>query len=197
MIGMSMLNYKSAYGHLPLPAARPPDDRSGLSWRLMIYPYVESETDYRRFKHDEPWDSPANRQVWEGIWVPRPYAPVEASRESRDSTMRVFVGGGSVFEWDRPTYLKRPNVEQGVFISDNHAETILIVEATEPVLWVKPQELDYSPAEPLPELGHPTRNVFIAAMADGSVRPVRKTIDESVLRALITRSGGERLPPDW
>jgi hypothetical protein len=31
----------------------------------------------------------------------------------------------------------------------------------------------------------------------GRPRPVRKDIDEAVLWALVTRSGGEQLPADW
>jgi len=80
------------------------------------------------------------------------------------------------------------------------------VEAGEPVPWAKPADLGYDPASPLPSLGagftkpiHFLRREirrnpgFVACFADGTTRFIRMSTDESVLRAVITRNGGERV----
>jgi hypothetical protein len=75
--------------------------------------------------------------------------------------------------------------------TDGASNTILIVEAAEAVPWTKPDELAYALDRPLPSLGGQRGDGFLAAFADGSVRLLPKGIEESTLRALITRDGGE------
>jgi hypothetical protein len=71
------------------------------------------------------------------------------------------------------------------------------VEADDRVPWTKPQELTYSPQKPLPALGGHYNGDFLVALADGSVRIVRKTTSETAIRAAITANGGEIPPSDW
>ena len=75
-IGLAMHGFHDANGAFP-PAAwgakaqwdnKPDPDTGrpkagGLSWRVAILPYIEQQALYLRFKHDEPWDSPANKQL--------------------------------------------------------------------------------------------------------------------------------------
>jgi hypothetical protein len=76
---------------------------------------------------------------------------------------------------------------------DGTSNTLMIVEAGEAVPWTKPEELIYLPDKPVPKLGGLFRDGFHACYADGSVQHISKEIfkDEPVLRALITRNGGE------
>jgi hypothetical protein len=82
-------------------------------------------------------------------------------------------------------------------ITDGAANTILLVEADDRVPWTKPQELPYASGQPLPKLGGHFHGAFLVAMADGSVKIVRKTTSEKAIRAAITANGGEIPPPDW
>src|SRR5207249_937606 len=78
---------------------------------------------------------------------------------------------------------------------DGTSNTLLVVEARDAVPWARPDELEYNPKGPLPQLGHPSRGGdFNAAMADGSVRSVSGSLPEATLRALITANGGEVIP---
>ncbi|HEV3385870.1 MAG TPA: hypothetical protein VG097_13720, partial [Gemmata sp.] len=89
---------------------------------------------------------------------------------------------------------------------DGLSNTLLVVEAGDPVPWSKPSELLYDPDGPLPRLGAGyvkpihflCREVswhkgFAACFADGSCRFVRSTVDERLIRTVITRNGGERV----
>ena len=84
-----------------------------------------------------------------------------------------------------------------VSIQDGPANTILLVEADDRVPWTKPQELPYAAQQPLPQLGGHFHGDFLVALAEGSVRIVRKTTSEKAIRAAITANGGEIPPPDW
>jgi RNA polymerase sigma factor (sigma-70 family) len=76
-------------------------------------------------------------------------------------------------------------------IPDGTSNTILIVEAGNPVPWTKPEDLHYADDEPLPELGGLFPNVFHAAFADGAVHTLTKNYNEKQLRNAITANGGE------
>ncbi|MGH7173828.1 MAG: DUF1559 domain-containing protein [Gemmataceae bacterium] len=75
-------------------------------------------------------------------------------------------------------------------LPDGTANTILIVEAGNPVPWTKPEDLHYAEDEPLPELGGLFPNVFHAAFADGAIHTLTKNYSEKQLRYAITANDG-------
>jgi hypothetical protein len=76
------------------------------------------------------------------------------------------------------------------------SKTLLVVEAAEPVPWTKPEDLPYSPDQPLPKLGGLfIKKGFRVMMADGSIRWMLVDTDENAIRAIITWNGGE--PVKW
>ena len=76
-------------------------------------------------------------------------------------------------------------------LTDGTSNTILAVEAKRDVPWTKPEDIPFDLNGPLPELGGFMQNGFNAAFADGSVRFISKSMSPTVLKALITRAGGE------
>jgi hypothetical protein len=83
-------------------------------------------------------------------------------------------------------------------IKDGLSNTILVVEAGEPVEWTKPDDLVASAGKPFPPMGglKLRGEVFGVLMADGSVRHLKLDTPVDKLRALITHSGGENVTPD-
>jgi len=72
------------------------------------------------------------------------------------------------------------------------SKTLLVVEAAEPVPWTKPEDLPYSPDQPLPKLGGLfIKKGFRVMMADGGTRWLPDDIDEKTIRAMNTWNGGE------
>jgi prepilin-type N-terminal cleavage/methylation domain-containing protein len=193
-IALAVHNYNDAYqGRLPAHAIYSKDGRTPLlSWRVAILPFVEANDLYRQFRLDEPWDSEHNKKLIP--LMPKVYLAPNAppTKEPGLTYYQVFVGGGAV--WNKgpvPPGLPRTFV-------DGTANTILIAEAGEPVIWTKPDDLKYDPAKPLPKLGNAwNRAGSLVAMGDGSVRMVAPTVTEKTLRAAITAAGGETLGPDW
>ena len=75
-------------------------------------------------------------------------------------------------------------------IFDGTSNTILAVEARRDIPWTKPEDLPFDPGR-LSELGGYNANGFNAVFADGAVRFLSNTVNPTVLKALITRDGGE------
>jgi hypothetical protein len=69
----------------------------------------------------------------------------------------------------------------------------MIVKAGTAVPWSKPDDLVYDPDQPLPELSDDPTETIRAAFFDGSAHMLKRNRNESMLRALITRNGGETI----
>jgi Protein of unknown function (DUF1559) len=184
-VALGLHNYHSANNSFPPVSQKTKDGRPGLSWRVAILPYVEQDYLFRQFKLDEAWDSPTNKRLAQQM--PAIYAPVDAPGGNQ-THMRLFVGKGAIFQ-----PLKNLKLQE---ITDGTANTILFVESTTPVLWTQPDELPFDPQAALPALGMPQNDYFIVAMADGSVKPVKKSIKPEKIKAAITAQGNEMVDLD-
>jgi hypothetical protein len=189
-IVLAMHNFNDATGNLPAHAIYSKDGKPLLSWRVAILPYIEQDQLYKEFRLDEPWDSEHNKKLIPKM--PQIYvSPKSTANEPGRTHYQVFVGGGA--PWQRGA--AGPNIPR-TFV-DGTSNTIMIAEAGEAVPWTKPDDLPYDPAKPLPKLGLTVDKSFLVAMADGSVRWVKRSVTEKTLRAAITAAGGEILGPDW
>ena len=185
-----MLNYHDTYGTLPPHAVYGKDGKPLLSWRVLILPFIEQDTLYKKFRLDEPWDSPHNLALLPEM--PKMYGRYDgrSTREPYTTFYQVFVGEGAAFDGPRGMKLSED-------FPDGTSNTILMVEAGEAVPWTKPEDLPYARDEPLPSLGGLFVNTIRTALADGSVHFFKRETSEETIRAAITRNGGDSLGPDW
>jgi RNA polymerase sigma factor (sigma-70 family) len=192
-ISLAMHNYyaQSKTNSFPASAILSKDGKPVLSWRVRLLPYLGQQALYDKFDFDKPWLSPHNKALVDQI--PEVFAPVIKKDEPKGSTYyQVFVGPGAFCEGDLGT-----NFES---ITGGTANTLMVVEAAKPVPWTKPEDLSFDKDKPLPKLGGQFERGFHAAFADGSVLFISKTINDKLLRALITRIGvtprNGVIPPD-
>lgn len=195
IIGLAMHNSIDVNGGqlLPRGAITSKDGRPLLSWRVALLPYVEQDGLYRQFHLDEPWDSPHNQALIP--LMPKVYAHPAANASVTAQGMthyRAVTGPQSAFE---PRLGQAPRFPMN--ITDGTVNTILAAEATDPVIWTKPDELDIRPGAPLPRLGLTPGKPFQVLMWDGSVRTVSPKVSPATLQAAMTANGGEILGPDW
>jgi hypothetical protein len=172
------------FSRQPRPSNAPADKPGEplLSWRVALLPFLGQEKLYREFKLDEPWDSEHNQKLL--ARMPAVYAaPGVRTRKPYLTYYQAFVGRGAAFEGPRGMRIAE--------FQDGTSCTLLLAEAASPVPWTKPEDLAYDPAKPLPRLGGLYGEGFNAGFCDGEVRFIRRGIDEQMLRALITRAGGE------
>ena len=196
-IGLALHHYHQDHGRFPPAVVYSPDGRPLHSWRVLILPYMDQQALYQKFRLDEPWDSPHNRELL--ARRPSAYDPVGVAVGRTMTYSQVFNGVGTVFEG-------RDGVAMGD-IRDGTHETLAVVEAWEPVPWTRPIDLPYVSDAQLPPLGgvfqtskrpydaHGTDG-FTTLFADGTVRYLKKKMPETTLRKLITRDGGERISAD-
>ncbi len=154
--------------------------KSKLSWRVAILPYMEQSDLFYRFNRSEPWDSSANKPLSQTVVMPYTDADSPLDPTTR---LRCFYGNGAMFDVQQRIGL--------VGIMDGTSNTIMYVEGAEKVTWSQFNEYKFDPNGPLPALGHPKRDTFSAVFVDGSVRQIRKTINPTTLKALITRAEGD------
>ena len=190
-IALAMHNYNSAYNHFPPTAIADAQGRPLLSWRVAILPFIEQQALYNQFKFDEPWDSPHNRALI--ARMPPTYAcpsePVPAGAGT--TTYQVPAGPGALFD-----DAANPEGVQLKDVLDGTSNTLMVVESSRPVPWTKPDDLPVGgPGQPLPPFGSRHPGGYDAAFADGSVRFLKSNVSPAVLRALITRDGGEVVAP--
>ena len=95
--------------------------------------------------------------------------------------LKVFTGKGTPFE-------------DGVRVSiatgypNGTSESLLFVEAGDPIPWTKPEDIPYDAADP-PRLRGLFRDGFRACVVGGSYRYVRYDEAEAVLRTAVVRTG--------
>jgi Protein of unknown function (DUF1559) len=169
-----------------------------LSWRVHLLPQLGEDALYKQFKMDEPWDGPNNKKLLSQM--PMVYGTFEARRKAGEGKTyyRGFSHQGAMFE-KPPAPGQQPPTIRMADVQDGVSNTILVIEAGEPVEWTKPDDIDWSPGKPRPALGYApdTWQFFTVLTADGRTRQVSKLIPDNVLRLLITRNDGQAIPAGW
>jgi hypothetical protein len=190
-LGIALHNYHDANGRFPPAYVVDKAGKPLYSWRVLILPYIEQDAIYKKWKLDEAWDSPNNKPLSDlAIKVFN-----DPAREASNKTpYRVFYGNGAMFDAGKPGPMAGGTRLQDV--TDGTSNTFMVMDAREEVPWAAPQELPFDPKKPLPPLGAPGRQLFLALMGDGSVRAIAHGLAEETLKAYITRNGGEVIPPD-
>ena len=190
-IGLAMHNYHSAHNAFPAAYSAGPDGKPLLSWRVHILPYLEQKALYDEFHLDESWDSPHNKGLvarMPPVYV-CPSGGRAVAREGR-TTYLTPRGPATSFPGARAIKIQE--------ITDGTSNTILVVDAGDSaaVAWTKPDDWEV-PADLAPRgpFGHHLAGTNFA-FADGSVRFIKETVAPQILKALLTRDGGEVVSSD-
>jgi hypothetical protein len=157
------------------------DGKPLLSWRVAILPFIEGDTLYKTFDLTEPWDGPNNKKLIEKM--PKVFAPARGKAKAGETFYRTFTGKDALFGEKGPNF-KLSEIPDGL------SKTALVVEAGDPVIWTKPDDLPFDPKKPLPKLGGVFDGEFHLLLCDGSVIRVKKGYDEKELKNLVTANDG-------
>jgi hypothetical protein len=183
-IAIALHNYNDTNGDLPANVWFK-DKKPLLSWRVQILPFIEQDHLYKKFKLDELWDSENNKKLIDKI--PDLYVPVRGKADRGTTFYQVFTGKHGLFAPGA-----RPSVAT---IPDGSSNTFLVAEAAKPVIWTKPDDMEFD-GKKVPALGGMFDGRFHAAMGDGSVNRFRKDVAADTLKILIDPADGTVPPQD-
>lgn len=179
-IGLALHNYHDTNGALPPVAIVDKKGKALLSWRVAILPYIEQDNLYKQFKLDEPWDSEHNLKLAQ-VNIKTFMIPAQKNFKPGHTNYRVFYGNGALFDLVKGTSFNQ--------ITDGLSNTWMVVESEESVPWTKPDDFEFDPKKPLPQLGKFFQGGFNVLYGDGSVRFFKK--QPKMAKEMITRAGGE------
>lgn len=159
-----------------------------MSWRVMILPYLDDpDRIHEQIKMGEPWDSEHNRKF--ANKMPKVYQLPNKANDGR-TYYQVLRGPESMF----------PDVAMDVKLidlTDGPRNTLLVVEAAEPVQWMRSEDLGFrikTTGYSGQSLGnHWGDDTFHAAFADDRVRRLPRSINPMTLQGMITRNGNEKI----
>jgi hypothetical protein len=194
-IGLAIHNYIHRHDSFPPAYTQDKAGKPLLSWRVLILPYIEQDALYKEFHLDEAWDSPHNKALI--AKMPATYrCPSENDDLAGQGKTRYLAprGKATIFPGTETVKLRD--------VTDGTSNTIMVIETgdAKAVVWTKPDDWEVDP-EPS------TAGVFSnhtgvrgsgsdIGYADGSVHFLYETISPRLLRALLTRNGGEVISPD-
>ncbi len=186
-LGLATHNFHDVNNGLPARYTVDEDGEPLHSWRVLLLPYLEHAALYEQIRLDEPWDSEWNSQFHDQM-------PIVYARPGGDPSEGCFY---SCVADKRAAFQPATSANQlkgahFASVTDGTSNTLLFVERNEPVCWMDPtadltlEEFLENAADPQYFAGG--SNV---GMCDGSVRFVSETVDPDVLKAMVTRDGGE------
>jgi hypothetical protein len=184
-IGLAGHNYHAAYNQMANNIYSK-DGKTLLSWRVHLLPYIEETPLFNEFKLDEPWDSEHNKKLI--ARMPKVYAPIRVKAEPGQTFYRGFDGPGAAFESG-----KRLRIPAS--FPDGTSNTAWVVEAGQPVVWTKPDDLRFDPQKDLPKLGGLFEGEFHVLTVDGAVHRAKKDFDPQTFKLMVTSADGHVIAP--
>jgi Protein of unknown function (DUF1559) len=205
-IALAFHNYYSTNGRFPAPVLYGgATGKMPYSWRVAILPYLEQQEMYNQYNFDEPWDGPSNRKLVDKMPTVYSHPGADGGPSSHiNASYFVFTGKGTALSPSSNAGAaggiggagSGPTGPTFSDITDGTSNTILAVEAKREIPWTKPEDIPFDPNGPVPELGNFSPDGFNTVFADGAVRFISKKVSPTVLKALITRAGGEVVSTD-
>ena len=204
-LGLALLNYESTYGCLPPAYVADAQGKPLYSWRVLLMAELD-RTDgwigdefWKKFRFDEPWDSPSNR-AFHSIRPSSLFCPSDPEAAERGFTsILAVVGPGTLFPGEG---------ESGRLadVRDDPNSTLMLVESANAAIhWMEPRDLDWNamsfrvndPSRPSISSKHPSgayRGAH-AVTANDMVRSLREDRSLESIKAMLLIDDGAKVEP--
>jgi hypothetical protein len=208
-IGLAMHNFHDVYKSFPPAVIFGPDGKPWHSWRVLILPFVEQAQLYGRYRFDEPWDGPHNKELLREM--PAIYHdPVYSGAQDTFTHYAAITGPGTAFPLEprKPTaYGSTRGLTAAMAGFRNFLDgtsNILLVGSVSPerkIPWMKPEDVTWN--DNFPGMGQPGgfaapykargHAVGIFLRGDGSVTAIRDDVSPADWRNLWQVADGHPL----
>jgi len=188
-LGIAMHNYHDTFRSFPAAYNSDAAGKPLLSWRVHLLPFLEEQALYVRFRLDEPWDSPHNREL---IAQMPALFQAPGSKAPPGKTNYLGVRGEEMtFIAPKPAETRPAGSRLADFL-DGTSNTMMIVEAGDAlaVEWTRPADYEPDETQPLQGLVGLRPGGFQGAFADGSVRFIAGAIAPEMLMRYFTKADG-------
>jgi prepilin-type processing-associated H-X9-DG protein len=196
-LSLALQSYHDAWRSFP-PACT--YDKSGKpmhSWRVLILRFLENATIYKKYDMKQLWNSPHNWKVIQEVDWGMFHCP--SGKGGPGETNYVAVIGDETTWWPAGKGLRMRDIK------DSTSQTILLVEVADSgIHWAEPRDLPLAQAvqgvnPPHVKFsissGHVVEGAHVA-FCDSHVEFLPSSTSKELLRALLTRAGGEPLMRD-
>ncbi len=186
-IELALHSYHEEYRSFPPVYVKGPDDRMWHSWRTLLLPYLGEQDFAAKYRFDEPWDGPHNREL--AAKCPEVFQSPHWGAEPGKTNFYGVVGPGTAWPTRHPIGYRDA--------LNGTSNTIHVVEGPPLVTWLQPRDLSYR--EWNAALRSPGGNGLHVVFMDGSVRFLRPTLPKQTLMRLLTVSPGKPIytSSDW
>lgn len=188
---LALHNYHDTHGTFPPAYLADAKGRPMHSWRVLILPFMEQEKLYKKYRFDEPWDGPNNRQLHSEV-VRLFRCPSTPGAIDGETSYLAVVGPQTVWPGDESRSMQD--------VKDNPDATLLIVEVRNSgIHWMEPRDLHVSQ---MATTINPKRGQGISShheqcahviTVDGMPARLPDELPPQDLEALLTIDGGEQV----
>lgn len=193
-IALAILQFEAKHGKLPSSASVDSGGEPLLSWRVHLLPFLGEEELYKKFKLNEPWDSPHNKRllpkipaIYQTSAVPQKSKKVKKEVVSFPDSRTTYVlptGPGCAFNiGERKT---------SGDVTDSQANTILLMQTRgRPVEWTKPEDLALNSLTLTDDIFLGSEYDQFVVMWNREQKLVYRSLKPEHWKALMTIAGGE------
>jgi hypothetical protein len=187
-IALALHNYADAYGSFPPPFIADEQGRPMHSWRVLILPFIDQKDLYSRYRFDEPWDGPNNRQLHSESIRLFNCTTRFPDEDSPLTSYLAVVGPDTV--WPESGTVRPQDVTNGL------RNTLMVVEVgNSDVHWMEPRDLHVLQMAPTinPKSGqgisspHYLEKGAHAVMVDGSSCILPNSLSADEVRGMLGR----------
>ena len=136
-LGLVLHNYYDIHKTYPPAYTTDAEGKPLHSWRVLILPFMYKQCLYDEIRLDEPWDSEHNSQFHDQM-PELYYCPCRPADEKTTglTSYQMVIGPDTISNG--------PNCTKFSDVTRDRSDTLLLVEASVPVCWMKPEDLPQS-----------------------------------------------------